>query len=234
VAPYLALCREDAAQRNYPLRDVFNGLRYLAKTGNQWRFMPNDLPPWTVVYQQMRRWIDARCFEIMVEDLRILLREFAGRKGQPTAMILDSRTLQSTPESGGLQFPVLLHQRTDNHFGAALLGRERIDRSLLPLPLPGGQVRGVESLAPQQDTHGTGIPGGIGLVEDRALILAGEVTPARPGYHLRIGNCRVGAGRRGARCVGSFSATLRSCQRSGRSACLACAYQSEISFPALQ
>lgn len=36
----------------------------------------------------------------MVEDLRSLLREFAGRKGKPTAMILDSRTLQSTPESG--------------------------------------------------------------------------------------------------------------------------------------
>lgn len=100
VAPYLALCREDAAQRDYALRDVFNALRYIAKTGSQWRFLPNDLPPWTVVYQQMRRWMEARCFEIMVEDLRILLREFAGRKGQPTAMILDSRTLQSTPESG--------------------------------------------------------------------------------------------------------------------------------------
>src|SRR5580704_12442353 len=100
VAPYLALYREDAAQRDYPLRDVFNALRYIAKTGSQWRFLPNDLPPWAAVYQQMRRWIDARCFEIMVEDLRILLREFAGRKGQPTAMILDSRTLQSTPESG--------------------------------------------------------------------------------------------------------------------------------------
>jgi transposase len=100
VAPYLALCREDASQRDYSLRDVFNALRYIAKTGSQWRFLPNDLPPWAAVYQQMRRWIDARCFEIMVEDLRILLREFAGRKGQPTAMILDSRTLQSTPESG--------------------------------------------------------------------------------------------------------------------------------------
>ena len=100
VAPYLALCREDAPQRDYALRDVFNALRYIAKTGSQWRFLPNDLPPWTVVYQQMRRWINARCFEIMVEDLRILLREFAGRMGQPTAMILDSRTLQSTPESG--------------------------------------------------------------------------------------------------------------------------------------
>lgn len=36
----------------------------------------------------------------MVEDLRMLLREYVGRKTQPTAMILDSRTLQSTPESG--------------------------------------------------------------------------------------------------------------------------------------
>ena len=35
----------------------------------------------------------------MVEDLRKLLREYAGRKPQPTAMILDSRTLRSTPES---------------------------------------------------------------------------------------------------------------------------------------
>lgn len=100
VAPYLALCREDAAQRDYPLRAVFNAVRYVAKSGCPWRMLPNDLPPWYMVYQQMRRWIDARCFEMMVEDLRKLLREYAGRKPQPTAMILDSRTLQSTPESG--------------------------------------------------------------------------------------------------------------------------------------
>jgi transposase len=100
VAPYLALCKEEAEQRDYALRAVFNALRYIVRTGSQWRYMPNDLPPWTVVYQQTQRWIRARCFETMVEDLRLLLREFAGRKGQPTAMILDSRTLQSTPESG--------------------------------------------------------------------------------------------------------------------------------------
>ncbi len=100
VAPYLALCKEESAQRDYPLRAVFNALRYIVRTGGQWRYMPNDLPPWTVVYQQTQRWIRARCFETMVEDLRMLLREFSGRKGQPTAMILDSRTLQSTPESG--------------------------------------------------------------------------------------------------------------------------------------
>jgi transposase len=100
VAPYLALCKEDAQQRDHNLRAVFNGLRYIVRTGGQWRYMPNDLPPWPVVYQQTQRWIRARCFETMVEDLRMLLREFSGRKAQPTAMILDSRTLQSTPESG--------------------------------------------------------------------------------------------------------------------------------------
>ena len=100
MVPYLALCREDAQQREYPLRAVFNALRYVAKTGCQWRMLPNDLPPWQVVYQQMRRWIEAHCFETMIEDLRGLLREYACRRAQPTAMILDSRTLQSTPESG--------------------------------------------------------------------------------------------------------------------------------------
>jgi hypothetical protein len=42
----------------------------------------------------------AGVFEAMVHDLRALLRDFAGRKKCPTAAILDSRTLQSTPESG--------------------------------------------------------------------------------------------------------------------------------------
>jgi len=100
VAPYLTLCREDAEQRKYPLRAVFNAVRYVARTGGQWRYLPNDLPPWYVVYYQMQRWLQAGCFEAMVEDLRSLLREFGDRKPQPTAMVIDSRTLQSTPESG--------------------------------------------------------------------------------------------------------------------------------------
>jgi transposase len=100
VAPYLALCREDAQQRKHSLREVFNGLRYVVRTGVQWRMVPHDLPPWTVIYQQAQRWVRAQCFQVMIEDLRMLLREFAGRKEQPTAMVVDSRTLQSTPESG--------------------------------------------------------------------------------------------------------------------------------------
>lgn len=101
MAPYLTLMREDAPQREHSLREVFNGLRYIVRTGMQWRMMPNDLPPWHTVYQQMQRWIKAGVFEAMVDDLRMLMREIDGRAQQPTAAILDSRTLQSTPESGG-------------------------------------------------------------------------------------------------------------------------------------
>lgn len=100
VLPYLLLCREDSPQRKHDLRTVFDAVRYVARTGGQWRFLPRDLPPWWVVYQQMQRWIQAGCFEFLVEDVRSLLREWGGRKGQPTAVCIDSRTLQSTPESG--------------------------------------------------------------------------------------------------------------------------------------
>src|SRR5438132_10433807 len=62
--------------------------------------MPSDCPPWESVYQQSRRWIDAGVFEAMTHDLRELLRVAEGRDKNPTAAILDSRTLQSTPESG--------------------------------------------------------------------------------------------------------------------------------------
>ncbi len=100
AAPYLALLPEEAGQRRHDLREVFNGLRYVVKGGVTWRLVPNDLPPWEIIYQQTQRWLRAGVFEAMACDLRLLLRTFAGRKGQPTAVVLDSRTLRSTPESG--------------------------------------------------------------------------------------------------------------------------------------
>lgn len=100
VAPYLTLMREDAPQHEYSVREVFNGLRWIIRTGAQWRMMPNDLPPWATVYQQAQRWLKAGVFEAMVHDLRAVLRLAQGRGEQPSATIFDSRTLQSTPESG--------------------------------------------------------------------------------------------------------------------------------------
>ena len=100
VAPYLTLMREAAPQREHALREVFNGVRYVVRTGCPWRSMPHDLPPWEAVYQQAQRWIAAGVFETIVHDLQALLRLAKGKKEQPTAAIFDGRTLQSSPESG--------------------------------------------------------------------------------------------------------------------------------------
>jgi transposase len=100
VAPYLTLMTEEAPQREHSLREVFNGVRWLVRSGAEWRMMPNDLPPWYTVYQQTQRWLKAGVFEDLVRDLRMLLREIEGRPPQPRAAIFDSRTVQSSPESG--------------------------------------------------------------------------------------------------------------------------------------
>ena len=100
LEPYLTLIRPDSPQRVHDLRDLLDALRWLVRTGAQWRYLPGDFPPWPAVYQQTRRWMNAGCFEALLHDMRALLRKAAGRKELPSAAILDSRTLRSTPESG--------------------------------------------------------------------------------------------------------------------------------------
>ena len=100
VAPYLTLMTTEAPQRRYDLREVFNALRWIVRAGAPWRLLPTNFPPWPAVFQQTQRWIRAGCFEAIVHDLRVLLRWSVGRADQPTAVIIDSATRQSTPESG--------------------------------------------------------------------------------------------------------------------------------------
>jgi transposase len=81
--------------------DLGNPLgRWLVRTGAAWRYLPGDFPPWEAVYQQTQRWLKAEVFETMAHDLRELVRLTQERDKEPSAAILDGRTLQSTPESG--------------------------------------------------------------------------------------------------------------------------------------
>jgi transposase len=100
VAPYLALISPESPQRKHDLREVFNALRYVVRTGIAWRYLPVHFPPWAAVYQQTMRWIDAGCFEAIVDDLRELLRVAVGKAKHPTAVIYDGQTLQGSVESG--------------------------------------------------------------------------------------------------------------------------------------
>ncbi|ALS96309.1 hypothetical protein AXO1947_19340 [Xanthomonas oryzae pv. oryzae] len=100
AAPYLTLMDPQAPQRKYDLRLMFNALRWMTRAGAPWRLIPNEFAPWQAVYQQTQRWLQAGCFEAMVNDLRSILPVAQGKQGQPSAVILDGRTLQSTCQSG--------------------------------------------------------------------------------------------------------------------------------------
>ena len=101
VAPYLTLMKPDAPQRTYALREVFDAVRWMVKAACPWRLLPGDFPPWQVVEQQSKRWIQAGAFEAMAHDLRMIIRRLHERAEQPSAAVFDGRTLQSSPESGG-------------------------------------------------------------------------------------------------------------------------------------
>ena len=115
VAPYLTLMTEAAPQRKYPPREVFNGLRYIVKTGGQWRWMPHDLPPWPMVYQQTQRWLAAGSFEALLHDLREVLRLAPRLLPAPAARVahrpaaevwrLPPRALPGPPEQDRAQLP---------------------------------------------------------------------------------------------------------------------------------
>jgi len=44
VPPYVTLMSEDAPHREYDLRDLFNGLRWMIRIGVELRMIPNDFP----------------------------------------------------------------------------------------------------------------------------------------------------------------------------------------------
>lgn len=100
VAPYVTRMRLDAPQRKHDLRSVMNALLWVVRTGSPWRYLPHDFPPWQAVYQQGQRWLKAGVFEDMAHDLRELIRLAQGKAAEPSAVMIDGRTMRSTPESG--------------------------------------------------------------------------------------------------------------------------------------
>ena len=172
LIPYLTLMRADAPQREYALRDVFDAVRYVVKTGCQWDFLPHDFPPWTAVYQQARRWIAAGVFEEITHDLRMILRLVDEREAQPTAAILDARTLQSTP---GERRPGRLRRGQEEE---RLEGPHGRGHAGSPAGVDGD---GRQHLIPHEKTESVGEPA-RGLRTEWWVRIRGQPRrPARPG-----------------------------------------------------
>ena len=193
VAPYLTRMSADAPQRRQDLREVFNAVRWIVRAGAPWRLLPTNFPPWEAVYQQTQRWIKAGCFEAMVHDLRAMLRWSVGRADQPTAVIIDSATRQSSPESGHRAGYDGHKKRSGSKIHAAVdtLGERLV---LHVTPANAGDREQVAALAADIPAV-TGQTVELGFVDQGYTGERAEVAAAAPGIRLDV--VRLPQARRG-------------------------------------
>lgn len=82
--------------RKHSYREILNGVFYVIRTGCQWRELPKDLPPWSIVYTYYRNWVLLGFWQELHDGLRRRVRWAQGRKANPSAAILDSQSVKST------------------------------------------------------------------------------------------------------------------------------------------
>jgi putative transposase len=100
LAPLLSSTETRGRPPKWPLRHVADAVFYLLRSGCSWRMLPCEYPPWQTVYYHLRKWrIDGRLRRAH-EHLREAVRVSEGRKADPSAAIIDSQVVKTTPVGG--------------------------------------------------------------------------------------------------------------------------------------
>jgi len=79
-------------------RAVVDAIFYVVDNGIKWRALPADFPPWRTVYGFTRRWRADRVTHDLVDQLRALIRQAAGRDAEPTAGVIDAQSVAESAE----------------------------------------------------------------------------------------------------------------------------------------
>jgi transposase len=85
IAPHLPMPSATGRPREWPMREILNGIFYVVRAGCPWRLLPNDLPPWGTIYRWFAAWRDDGRFERMNHALVMADRERGGRDASPSA-----------------------------------------------------------------------------------------------------------------------------------------------------
>ena len=86
--------------RQIDFREVINAIRYMVRSGCEWRMLPVHFPPWQTVYWWFRRFVRRLLFRTIHDVILMIDRQRVAREEQPHAAILDSQTIKA-PAAGG-------------------------------------------------------------------------------------------------------------------------------------
>lgn len=75
-------------------RDIVNAVFYVAATGCQWRALPTCYPNWNTVHRYHLTWSRDGTWEAVCDRLRITVRQREGHEAEPSAGVVDARSVQ--------------------------------------------------------------------------------------------------------------------------------------------
>jgi len=104
VAPLLPPQARRGRKRAVDLREILNVIRYMVRSGCEWRMLPVHFPPWQTVYWWFRRFVRLLLFRTIYDIELMVDRERAGRAPNPSAAILDSQTVKAPAAHGSRGF----------------------------------------------------------------------------------------------------------------------------------
>jgi transposase len=98
MAPYVPVggaTAQGGRPPQYPRRDIVDAIRYIDRTSCQWRALPADFPPWSLVYHYFRAWTTDGTLTRLHDELRLQLRQALGRNADPSAAAADSQSIRA-------------------------------------------------------------------------------------------------------------------------------------------
>ena len=97
LAPFIPKRAAESPRKPIDRREIVNGILYLLRTGCSWKQTPHDLPNGKTVYHYFRQWKRDGTWEKAMTSLRKQARTQMGRDPEPSAAIIDSQSIKTSP-----------------------------------------------------------------------------------------------------------------------------------------